>query len=212
MTIFFQNILFTKIKKGSGTSFWFTFFAWFLHTNAPYQVLYQLTKFQCSIDKVPSQDIKQNLLLSSYLDNRNINAKNTSPWWMIKFEDSTRKKIGQIDTLINCKKSNTFTAHQLSLKHKFQKKHGNTNTSTPEYKIALLKHDLKLPAQNSNAVNENTNAKLLTDLFQKILKEYIEILREQKSILRTHRARMKLNRSGKVFGVKMLHLIRMLHG
>ena len=59
--------LFTKIKKESGISFWCTFFAWFFHTNALYLILYQLTKFQCHIF-FPSQDIKQNLLLSSYLD------------------------------------------------------------------------------------------------------------------------------------------------
>ena len=78
--------------------------------------------------------------------NRNMNAKNTSPRWMIKFEDSInrmRKEIGQIHTLIICKKSNTFTAHQLSVKRKFQKKNGNTKTRTLEYKLALLKHDLK---------------------------------------------------------------------
>ena len=59
--------LFTKIKKGSGISFWRTFSACFSHRNAPYLMLYQLTKFQCHIF-FPSQEIKQNLLLSSYLD------------------------------------------------------------------------------------------------------------------------------------------------
>ena len=59
------------------------------HTNAPYLILYQLTKFQCHIFSTSenikqnvyqltkfqchifstSQDIKQNVLLSSYLDN-----------------------------------------------------------------------------------------------------------------------------------------------
>ena len=47
--------LFTIIKKGSGISFWFTFSAWVFHTNAPYLILYQLTKFQCHIYL---QDIK----------------------------------------------------------------------------------------------------------------------------------------------------------
>ena len=78
--------------------------------------------------------------------NRNINAKKFSPQWMIKFEDSInrmRKDVGQIHTLINCKKSNTFTTHQLSLKNKFQKKYGNTKTCTLEYKLVLLKHNLK---------------------------------------------------------------------
>ena len=65
---------------------------------------------------------------------------------MIKFEDSInrmRKEIGQIYTFINSKKSNTFTAHQLTLKNKFQKKCGNTKTRTLEYRLALLKYKLK---------------------------------------------------------------------
>ena len=39
--------LFTKIKKGSGTSFWCTFSAWFFHKNVSYLILLQWTKFQC---------------------------------------------------------------------------------------------------------------------------------------------------------------------
>ena len=39
--------LFSKIKKGSGAIFWWTFSAWFFHKNVPYIILYQWTKFQC---------------------------------------------------------------------------------------------------------------------------------------------------------------------
>ena len=39
--------LFTKIKKGSRTSFWCTFFAWLFHKNVPYLIVYQWKKFQC---------------------------------------------------------------------------------------------------------------------------------------------------------------------
>ena len=56
--------------------------------------------------------------------NCNLNAKNTSPRWMIKSEDSInrmRKEIGQIYTLINCKNSNTFTSHHLTLKTNFKR-------------------------------------------------------------------------------------------
>ena len=58
--------LFTKIKKGFGTSYWCTFSAWFFRKNVWYLILYQLTKFQCHTF-FPSQDIKQNLLLSLIL-------------------------------------------------------------------------------------------------------------------------------------------------
>ena len=58
MIILFQNMLFlkdflalngcfglfTKIKKGSGTRFWCTFFAWFFHKNVSYLIPYQWTK------------------------------------------------------------------------------------------------------------------------------------------------------------------------
>ena len=60
--------IFTKSKKGSGTSFWCTFSAWFFHKNVLYiLILYQWTQFQCHTFFL-SQDIKQNVLLSSYLD------------------------------------------------------------------------------------------------------------------------------------------------
>ena len=65
--VVYQNI------KGSGTSFWCTFSVWFFHKNVPYLILYQWTKFQCHTF-FPSQDIKQNVLLSSYLDS----------WWRHK--------------------------------------------------------------------------------------------------------------------------------
>ena len=102
--------------------------------------------------------------------NCNINAYNTSPRWMIKFEDPInrmRNEIGQIHAFINCKKSNTFTAHQLSLKNKFQKKYGNTKTRTPEYKLALLKHDLKAPCTIFKYVKQKHQRKTINKTFSK---------------------------------------------
>ena len=40
---------FTKVKKGSGNSLWYTFSAWFSNKNVPYLILYQWTKFQCHL-------------------------------------------------------------------------------------------------------------------------------------------------------------------
>ena len=60
--------VFSKIKKGSGASFWCTFSVRFFCKNVPYLILYYWTKFQCH-SLIFSQDIKQNVLLSSYLDN-----------------------------------------------------------------------------------------------------------------------------------------------
>ena len=81
MIILFQNILFLKeflacngcfglfikIKKGSGIIFWCTLSAWFFYKNVPYLIFYLWTKFQCHTF-FPPEDIKQNLLLNSYLD------------------------------------------------------------------------------------------------------------------------------------------------
>ena len=60
--------LFNKIRKGSGISIWCIFSAWFLHKVVPYVIFYQLTMFQCNTF-FPFQDMKQNVLLSSYLGN-----------------------------------------------------------------------------------------------------------------------------------------------
>ena len=59
--------LFSKIKNGSGAFFWCTLSAWFLRKNVPYLICHQWTKYQCHTLFL-SQDIKQNVLLSSYLD------------------------------------------------------------------------------------------------------------------------------------------------
>ena len=88
MIICFQNILLlkeflacngcfgllTKIKNGSGTSFWCTFSVRFFHENVPFLISYQWTKFQCHTFFL-SQDFKQNVLRSSYLDS----------WWHHNF-------------------------------------------------------------------------------------------------------------------------------
>ena len=79
MIVLFQNILllkqflacngyfglFTKIIKRSGTSFCCTFSAWFFYKNVHYLILHLWTKFQCHTI-FPSQDIKQNVLVSSF--------------------------------------------------------------------------------------------------------------------------------------------------
>ena len=62
--------LFSKIKKGSGANFWCTISAWFFHKNILYLIHYQWREFQCHTLFL-SQDMKLNMLLSSYLDS----------WW-----------------------------------------------------------------------------------------------------------------------------------
>ena len=52
-----------KLKRLSGASFWCKFFL----MDVLYLILYQWTKFQCHTSFV-SEDIKHNVLVSSYLD------------------------------------------------------------------------------------------------------------------------------------------------
>ena len=56
-----------KSKRDLGLTFGAHFLHDFLHKNIPYLILYQWTKFPCHTSFL-SQDIKQNMLLSSYLD------------------------------------------------------------------------------------------------------------------------------------------------
>ena len=56
-----------KLKRGLGLAFGAYFLHDFFYKNVPYLILCQQTKFQCHTFS-PSQDIKQNVLLSSYLD------------------------------------------------------------------------------------------------------------------------------------------------
>ena len=79
MVIYFQNILFlkeflacngffglfTKVKKGSGNSLWYTFSAWFSNKNVPYLIIYQWSKFQCH-KFFSSKDTKQNVFKFSF--------------------------------------------------------------------------------------------------------------------------------------------------
>ena len=55
-------------KKGFGTSFWWTFSAYFFHKTVSYLIFYQLTKFQHQ-NFFFSQDIKKYAFLSSCLAN-----------------------------------------------------------------------------------------------------------------------------------------------
>ena len=57
-----------KLKRGLGLAFGAHFLHVFFHKNVPYLIPYQLIKFQCHTLFL-SQDTKQNVFLSSYLDN-----------------------------------------------------------------------------------------------------------------------------------------------
>ena len=84
-----------------------TFVAHFLHDkskNILYLILYQLTKFQCHTF-FPFQDIKQNVLLNSHLDNfdKVINFKACVCYFLLKYfslNDSPSKTMKNVFYLI----------------------------------------------------------------------------------------------------------------
>ena len=57
-----------KLKRGLGLASDAHFLHYFFHKNVPYLILYLWTRFQCHTF-FPSQDIKQNVLSSFYLEN-----------------------------------------------------------------------------------------------------------------------------------------------
>ena len=68
------------------------------------------------------------------------------PKWITNIENkinSLRKTIGQLTTVINCKKTERFTKHQKKLRENFRKKYGNTKQRTLDFKLTLLKQELK---------------------------------------------------------------------
>ena len=56
-----------KLKRGLGLAFGAHFLHNFFNKSVSYLIVYKWTKFQCH-NLFLSQDIKQNVLLSSYLD------------------------------------------------------------------------------------------------------------------------------------------------
>ena len=98
-----------KLKKGLELTFGAHFLHGFFHTNAPYLILYQLTKFQRYIFL---QNTKQNVLLSSYLHN----------WWRHKLYDyyiqSSSKKITEGEGMRGSQNYN-FLDEVKSIFHKY---------------------------------------------------------------------------------------------
>ena len=70
--------------------------------------------------------------------------KKVPPKWLNSIENKStvlRKKICQLPILI--KNTGNFTNHQKEKRQKFYKKYGNTRMQTLQFKLTLLKQDLK---------------------------------------------------------------------
>ena len=117
MVILFQNTLFlkdflacngcfglfSKIKKVSGASIWCTFSALFFYKNIPYLILYQWTKFQYHVLFL-SQDIKQNVLLSSSLDSWDFSGSTSTKEMADRGKKRVRRQYKKFEYLENERK------------------------------------------------------------------------------------------------------------
>ena len=63
-----MHLLFNILRNEGNHSFWCTFSERFFHKSVPYLIFYKLTEFQCNTFFL-SQDMKQDVLISSYLVN-----------------------------------------------------------------------------------------------------------------------------------------------
>ena len=72
--------------------------------------------------------------------------KNSAPGWIKQLEDSTeriRKEIAQLNVVIECKKTSTYSKHQLKLKQVFTKRYGDFRLKTLQFKLSILYQNLK---------------------------------------------------------------------
>ena len=60
-----------------------------------------------------------------------------------KWINNLRKTIGQLTTVLNCKKIDRFTKHQKKLRENFRNKYDITKQRTLDFKLTLLKQELK---------------------------------------------------------------------
>ena len=68
-------------------------------------------------------------------------------------------------TVINCKKTERFTKHQKILRENFRKKYGNTKQKTLEFKLTLLKQELRATCKKLKTQKRNYKRKLINRKF-----------------------------------------------
>ena len=72
--------------------------------------------------------------------------KNSAPGWIKQLEHSNeriQKEIAQLNVMIECKKTNTYSKHQLKLKQVFTKRYGDFRLKTLQFKLSILYQNLK---------------------------------------------------------------------
>ena len=68
------------------------------------------------------------------------------PKWLTNLDQKVtklRKTIAHINVVLECKRSNNFTCHQLKVRENLHQKFGNTKSSNLHLKLHILKQELK---------------------------------------------------------------------
>ena len=72
--------------------------------------------------------------------------KNSPPGWIKQLEyliERIQKEIAPLNVMIEWKKTNTYSKHQLKLKQVFMKRYGDFRLKTVQFKLSTLYQNLK---------------------------------------------------------------------
>ena len=84
--------------------------------------------------------------LSDLSEKKNRRERPKRPKWLSNLDQKVtklRKTIAHINVVLECKRSNNFTRHQLKVRENLHRKFGNTKSSTLHSKLNILKQELK---------------------------------------------------------------------
>ena len=96
--------------------------------------------------------------------------KNSAPGWIKQLEHSNeriQKEIAQLNVMIECKKTNTYSKHQLKLKQVFTKRYGDFRLKTLQFKLSILYQNLKAKSTKLKYNKRRIERKSINNKFRK---------------------------------------------
>ena len=84
--------------------------------------------------------------LSDLSEKKNCRKTPKRPKWLANLDQKLtklRKTIAHINVVLECKRSNNFTRHQLKVRENLHRKFGNTKSSNLHSKLNILKQELE---------------------------------------------------------------------
>ena len=97
-------------------------------------------------------------------------GKNSAPCWIKQLEHSIeriRKEIAQLNVMVECKKTNTYSKHQLKLKQVFTKCYGDLRLKTLQFKAGILHQNLKPKSTKLKYNKRRIKRKSINNKFRK---------------------------------------------